>query len=94
MPDTDLQKSMINDANVILQSIDFLENLINKKLKLVDIAIANSDTEQLEILKKEIYQLLRKLRLEEKQMDVYMVKYKKLVQNEKEKMLHNSKQKK
>jgi hypothetical protein len=87
----DIQREMVRDANTILKSIDFLSDLIDKKLDLFDVAIEAKNDKDIELLKVEIQQLVRKLKSEEGEMDRYMVKYKALIKNEKEKMLHNPK---
>jgi hypothetical protein len=69
---------MVTNANIILESIDFLEDLINKKLDLLEIAINTKDYSSI-VLQAQIHQLLDKLHAEEQEMDHYMQKYTKLV---------------
>lgn len=73
-----LQVEMVTNANIILESIDFLEDLINKKLDLLEIAINTKDYSSI-VLQAQIHQLLDKLHAEEQEMDHYMQKYTKLV---------------
>ena len=74
-----LQVEMVTNANIILESIDFLEDLINKKLDLLEIAVNTKDYSSVNGLQTQIQQLLDKLHAEEKEMDNYMLKYTKLV---------------
>jgi hypothetical protein len=91
MPESDLQKEMLREANLILDSIDWLENQIDKKIILFDKAMEISDFEVLKNVELEIETLLLKLHKEEENMDNYMIKYRKLIKDEKEKILHNPK---
>ena len=89
-----LQELMLQEADIILASIDFLEELISSKLEFFEKAISENKFEVAEFTKIEIETLLKKLSKEEKNMDDYMTKFRKLIQYEKEKMLYDIKQKK
>lgn len=94
MPKSDLQDEMVREANLILESIDWLENQIDKKLLLFDKAVTNSNFKLLKTLESDIENLVAKLHREEENMEGYMIKYRKLVHDEKKKMLYDSRQKK
>jgi hypothetical protein len=83
MSKLDLKQEMLENADVIIKSVDFLEDLINKKLLAFDKAVARGDVALEESLNTDIRQLLKQLHNEENEMDKYMLKYKKLVDAEK-----------
>jgi len=86
-----LQEQMINDANLILESIDWIEKEIEDKLKLFEKVLFKNNIKEASKIEKELIVLLRRLDLEKIEMDNYMSKYTKIIKNEKEKILHNSK---
>lgn len=83
----DLKHLMLADSRIILKSIDWTEIEINKKLLELEQAIDNYNYELAESIKNQILNLNRRLNRELKNMDGYMVKYRKLIQNEKEALL-------
>ena len=89
-----LSLQMINKSNLIISSVDWLEVQINKKLLEFDIAEVNNNISKCEILYKEIQGLLFKLKKEEDNMDSFMLKYRKLINDEKKALLHNIRKKK
>lgn len=85
-----LQERMISDANLILSSIDFIEAEIELKLKLFEKNLFANNIKGASKIEKEVLFLLRKLSCEEKEMDKHLLKYRRLIDEEK-KMLHDSK---
>ena len=78
-----LQSQMLYDALVIFKSIEWVEKEINSRIKRLD----DKDLTEKALLsvETEIMVLLKKLNLEEKHMDNYMVKYRKLIAQQKAK---------
>ena len=70
-----LEAEMLRDAQLILDSVDFLEKEINKKFLELEKAQAHNKQEKVEALKLQLFELLSKLSEEEKHMDAYLVKY-------------------
>lgn len=87
------KEQMIIDSILILKSVAWTEQLINKKLLEFERAEADYKDKEAEKLRKEILGLLKRLDRENANMDVFMTKYGKLVKHEKEKMLSHSGQK-
>ena len=85
---------MINEANTILSSVDFLEKEITKKCLEIEEAEINYNQTEVEQLKTQLSQLLVKLSYETSNMDAYMIKYRKLVEDEKKTMLSSFSKKK
>lgn len=88
---SNLQLAMIKEANLIFASIDWLESNIDAKLELFEKCLSENKIKEASLIEKEVMLLIRKLSSEEKNMDSYMEKYRKLIENEKKKMLHDSK---
>lgn len=77
-----LKDRMILDSILILATCDKIQDQIEEKLLEIDDAkIYNNG--QLSSLKNQVFELLAKLHREEHRMDEYMVKYRKLVNEEK-----------
>lgn len=92
MPQKDLQQEIVDGANTILQSVDFLEKLIDEKIyKLSSNPFITDD--KIKEAEAEILSLIKKLRQEESEMDRFMAKYIGIIKNEKEKVLHDIKRK-
>jgi hypothetical protein len=89
-----IQETMLFEANLILESVNWLEKQIESELINFELAINSENFKQASSIEKTIKVLLAKLSLEEKNMDFYMEKYNKKIKDEKEKILHNIKQKK
>lgn len=87
--DVDLEQEMQRESILILQEVAWLEKLINKKTLEFQQAWQKNNIELADKLQGEVCNLLDKLGREEKIMDDFMVKYRKLV-DEKEKLLSNS----
>ena len=92
-----LKSQMLYDALMIFKSTEYIEKEINIRLSKLDDEDLSIDN--LLGLQNEIMTLLRKLNLEEGNMDKYMEKYRKLIQEQKikiqngkeEKSIHNTK---
>jgi hypothetical protein len=78
-----LQSQMLYDALVIFKSIEWVEKEIDSRIKKLD--DKNLTVGRLAELENEILGLLKKLNLEEKHMDNYMDKYRKLIAQKKAK---------
>ena len=83
----DLKVQMLREARIILASVDFLENEIEKVSLQIDTAEQSYNYEALDGLKRNMLHLLRKLRNENDNMAIYMRKYKELLDDEKKKLL-------
>jgi hypothetical protein len=81
-----LQSQMLQDSLIIFKSIEWIEKEIDKKLIELD-KISINNLEDFKILESQILVLVRKLSIEEDNMDKYMIKYRKLVNEEKLKNL-------
>jgi hypothetical protein len=88
---SDLQVQMIAEFDLIMASVDWLQQEIEDKLKEFEADLAKGDSKKSAKLEKEVLLLLKKLSLEEVNMDIYMVKFKEKINDEKKKMLHNFK---
>lgn len=71
---------MLLDCFLILDSVEWLQGRLEEKLLEID---AIEDDNKVELLRKQVLSLLAGLRREERRMDEYMAKYKKLVYEEK-----------
>jgi hypothetical protein len=90
----DLKTEMTEQAMLILNSVAFLEKQIYNKLAQLDEAINNNYLQDADILDKEVKSLLKKINDENKNMEIFMSKYKKEIKNEKKTILSSIKQKK
>ena len=88
---SDLEIQMLNESNIIIESIDFLEKIINKKGTDFEKYLFENNFKQASIIEKEVLILLKKLSLEEENMDKFLIKYRNKINEEKAKILHNSK---
>ncbi len=73
------------------EQLDWLEAQINSKLKFFEKELMGNNFKKASDFEKEILILLKRLSYEEKNMDEYMLKYRRLINNEKAKMLHGVK---
>lgn len=88
---------MIYEAILIIQSVEWTEKEINKRIKSLDKAREEFLIHEEELLEKEIQALIIRLNKELKNMDDFMTKYKGLIQNlkdEKKTLLSNTGKKK
>lgn len=92
MLDTKLKKEMIANATLILKSVNWTEQEIKKYLIQLEDAEKNFETEKIDQLEPIIRGLIKKLNLELRNMDQFMIHYRKAI-DEKKKMLPNSGQK-
>jgi hypothetical protein len=90
----DLKTEMTEQAMLILNSVAFLEKQIYNKLAQLDEAINNNYLQDADILDKEVKSLLKKINDENKNMEIFMSKYKKEIKNEEKTILSSIKQKK
>lgn len=81
-----LKERMVIDCILILGTVEYVQRQIDQKLLEIDEATNNNNDDALLVLRREVLTLLAKLRREEKRMDEYMVKYRRLV-DEKETLL-------
>ena len=93
MKKTPRRQQMLSEAALIFSSVSFFEDEVNKKLGELDEAINNNYLEDLPQLEKEVVALLKKLSDENKEIDNFIIKYKKELSNEKKTILPRSKQK-
>lgn len=91
---TDLREQMIFDAQLIFKSVSFLEKLIKNKMMELEEAINNNYEEDALNLEKQLKNLVIKIGQEDKEIQNYIIKYKKELENEKKAILFNTKQKK
>lgn len=91
---TDLREQMIFDARLIFKSVSFLEKLIKNKMMELEEAINNNYEEDAINLEKQLKNLVIKIGQEDKEIQNYLIKYKKELENEKKAILFNTKQKK
>ena len=75
----ELENQMITDCNLILSSIDNLEKEINAQLLLFEKAGVKGNIKESNNIEFIILSLLKKLSLEEKEMDKFLIKYKKAI---------------
>lgn len=83
MDTEDLQEQMKKDALVIIASVGFVEREIERNFSLLEEAVNNGYHEDVKLLEKRILSLVAKVGDENKNMDDFMLKYKKVIQNEK-----------
>jgi hypothetical protein len=81
-----LKDRMIVDSITILATVEYLQNQLEKKLLEIDSVSDDYNTVDTSVLRKEVLALIASLNREEKRMDEYMVKYKRLL-NEKKALL-------
>ena len=79
-----LKERMVLDAILILASVEWLQDKLEKKMLEIDEAETNNKDGDLPRLRREILSCIRKLNREMANMDEYMVKYKRLVDEKKE----------
>lgn len=88
-----LKERMLLDSFLILDSVEAIQDQLERKLLEIDEAgLYNNDSELL-LLRRQVLGLLAKLHQEEKCMDEYMAKYRELV-NEKKALLPRARTKK
>lgn len=87
MKDLSLSEQMIEESNVILKSVDWIEKRLNNLHILAEKAYNNDNYHELERIRVEVNNYLSKLVKEHKNMDDFMLKYSTIIQNEKKKML-------
>lgn len=89
----DLSSQMIEEALLIVKTVDFLENEINKVTEKIDDSIERNSFEEADDLEKKLLSLLVKIEKEDSNMSSFLEKYKKII-NEKKTVLSGNKQKK
>lgn len=82
-----LKTSLLEEAKLIQDSVDWLARQIEIKLLEIDEAENNHNYDALEQLKLEAFQLLLKLNRENSNMNHYMAYYHTIIQNEKKALL-------
>src|ERR1039457_1579675 len=82
-----LKIAMLRDAQLIIDSVDFLERQIQRVSTEIDAAQIDFNDEEEDRLRDKLLHLLGKLKQETSHMDTYMEKYQKLVHNEEKTML-------
>jgi PIN domain nuclease of toxin-antitoxin system len=87
------REQMLSEAALIFSSVSFFEDEVNKKLGELDEAVNNNYIEDLPQLEKQVIALIKKLTDENKEIDNFIIKYKKELSNEKKAILPRSKQK-
>lgn len=90
----DLKSKMLSDAMLILSSVSFLEKEILRKTGELEEAVNNGFQDEADKVERELNVLLKKIGNENFEMDNFLNKYKKQVENEKKAILSNFKQKK
>jgi hypothetical protein len=93
-PPEDLKSQMLTEAMLILNSVAFLEKQVYNKIAEIEEATNNNLYEDVERLEMETKALLRKIQLENSNMDSFTKKYQERVNNEKKAILSSIKQKK
>lgn len=78
---------LLQDTNLIIKSVDFLEREIEKKILEIDTAESEYRYEEANGFRVQLNQLLKKLRREDANLDNGLLRYQTLVKNEKEKLL-------
>jgi hypothetical protein len=78
-----LKLQMLEEAEVIFESVNWMEKEIDAKLEEFEAAQTNFLLEDEERLEKEIQSLVLKLRQEIKNMDIYLEKYNNVIQEAK-----------
>lgn len=81
-----LKEQMLIDSVIILASVEFIQNRIEEKLLEIDTLGDDYTFEESALIRTQVLELLSKLRREEKAMDEFMARYKRLL-NEKKAML-------
>jgi hypothetical protein len=77
-----LKDKMIADAVLILSTVEWLQKRVEEKL--LEINETDEDNiEKLLLIKKQVLSLLARLRAEERQMDRYMLKYRRILDEKK-----------
>lgn len=79
-----LKERMVLDAILILSSVEWVQDKLERKLLEFDEALENNKDGDLPRLRREILGCIRKLDREMAQMDLYMLKYRRLVDEKKE----------
>jgi len=79
-----LKERMVLDAILILASIEWLQDNLERKILEIDEAENNNKDDDLPKLRLEILSCVRKLDWEIANMDSYMLKYKRLIDEKKE----------
>ena len=86
-----LREKMLHDAILILRSVAFYEKEINKKMGEIDEAANNHFYDDLPLLLQQLEELVIKIGKENIVMNEFLIKYKRLIQDEKQKMLSTTK---
>jgi hypothetical protein len=85
-----LRESILKDAILILNSISFYEKQIYAKLAEIDEAENNKLFDEFPRLERETVALCKKIDHENQEMDRFLIKYRRLVNDEKQKILSHS----
>lgn len=93
LSDQALKERMVDESSSILETVDYLQDLIEAKLLEIDGLPDDYTCERASKMDKQVRQLLSKLEVEKRHMDDFMVKYRRLV-NEKETLLPSPRQEK
>lgn len=88
------REQILSEAALIFESVKFFEKQINQKLAEIDEAINNNYYEDLSKLELEAAALIKKIGDENKEIDNFMLKYKKELGYEKKAILSDTEQKK
>lgn len=83
-----LNKEMVEKSNLIIKSIDWIEEQIENKMFLFEEAISNNKHKEADSVELQILSLLEKLTKEESEMDNFLIKYKNLIEEER-KLIQN-----
>ena len=90
-PVNPLREKMLEDAQLILRSVAFFEREINKKMSQIEEAENNKLFDDLPLLGIQLLALLKKIKKENDIMDTFLIRYKRLIKNEKQKILSDTK---
>jgi beta-xylosidase len=82
----DLKEKMLEEACLIVSSVDFIEREINKKLTEMQSAVDDNLYATAELLEKQIKHLLRKVNQENDNIDFFMGKWSKYIDGESKKL--------
>ena len=94
MNKTSLQEQMLSESECILSSIDWYEAQLKEKLIDFDHHFRYNNSDKILVLEPQILTLVKKLSIELENMDRYMEKYRRLINDEKKAFLHYIEQKK
>jgi len=94
MPELFIKDKMIEEALLIIQTVEFIGKRIEILMLELDEAAVNKDYERIEQIEQEFSSCKRKIKQEDENIDKFMSKYKKIIQDEKESILHDIVEKK